>query len=99
MSNISISSPLIKSFTHATTSVGTSATSLLSAAAAGERRTYLIVQNQSGANTVTLIFNASGTDGVVLQPSTLFSIENYNGPLRAIASGASTNVHVAFATA
>ena len=99
MSNVSISSPLIKSFTHATTSVGTSATSLLAAAAAGERRTYLIIQNQSGANTVTLIFNDTGTDGVILQPSTLFSVENYNGPVRAIASGVSTNVHVAFATA
>jgi hypothetical protein len=99
MANISISSPLLKSFTHATTSVGTSATSLLAAALAGERRTYVIIQNQSGANTVTIIFNGSGTDGIVLQPGTLFSIENYNGPVRAIASGASTNIHVAFATA
>jgi hypothetical protein len=99
MANISISSPLIKSFTHATTTISTTATSLLATAAAGQRRTYLIIQNQSGANTVTVIFNDTGSAGIVLQPSTLFTIENYNGPVRALASAASTNVHVAYATA
>ena len=96
MSIIQTSSPFIKSFTHSTTSVGTSITTIQPASAAGEKRINTIIQNQSATATITVILSATDSVGLVLQPATFFSIENYQGVIRVVASAAATPVHLAY---
>jgi hypothetical protein len=94
---IQTSSPFLKSFSHSTTSVGTSIITLQSAGAVGEKRISTIIQNQSPTATVTVILSPTDTTGVVLQPATFFNIDNYNGIIRVVASAAATPVHLAYA--
>jgi hypothetical protein len=96
MSNISISTPFHKKFVHADFTIGLTPTNSIGPVNPGERRISTIIQNKSSTNTVTLILNDTGTVGFTLAPSTLFSIDNYNGTIRLAASGASTSVHVAY---
>lgn len=96
MSIIQTSSPFIKSFTHSTTSVGTSITTIQPASAAGEKRINTIIQNQSATATITVILSATDSVGLVLQPATFFSIDNYQGVIRVVASAAATPVHLAY---
>lgn len=99
MANIALSSPISKSFVHTTTTVGTSAVKIVNNADTSTRRISLIIQNQSATATVKLIFSdTAGTEGIIIQPSTVYAIENYNGAVWAIASAVSTPVHTAVAT-
>ena len=96
MSVIQISSPFHKKFVHADFTVGVTATNLVDPVSPGERRVATIIQNKSATATVNLILNDSGSTGFVLQPATLFSIDNYNGTIRVSASAANTVVHIAY---
>lgn len=97
MANIAFSTPFTKSFTHANVSVGTTAAQILASTTnAHDKRVMLIIQNQHASNSVTIIFASTGSEGILLLPNQSISIENYNGPVRAVASGATTPVHVAF---
>jgi hypothetical protein len=96
MSNISISTPFHKKFVHADFTIGLTPTNSIGPVNPGERRISTIIQNKSSTNTVILILNDTGTSGFVLQPGTLFSIDNYNGTIRLSASNAGTTVHIAY---
>lgn len=96
MSIIQTSSPFLKSFTHSTTNIGTTITTLLAAAAPHEKRISTIIQNQSPTATVTVILSATDTTGIILQPATFFNIDNYNGTIRVVASAVTTPVHLAY---
>ena len=96
MANVPFSSPFTKSFTHTSVSVGTSASEILPATTNPyDKRVLLMIQNQHATNSVQVVFAATGSTGLVLLPNQSLSIENYNGPVRAVASGASTTVHIA----
>jgi hypothetical protein len=97
MSNISISSPFLTSFTHADFSVGTTASSLLSAVSAGQRRVMTVIQNKNGTAAIQVILNATGTSGILVPAKSNLSLDNYNGPIRCISDTAATPVHVAYA--
>lgn len=97
MSNIQISTPFLRKFIHADFVIGVTASNVIDAAAPGEKRITTIIQNKHATNTVTVILNDTGTTGFIIQPATFFSIDNYTGAVRLIASGASTTVHVAYA--
>ena len=99
MSNISISSPFIRAFTHATVTVGTSASTALAAAVTPERRISVIIQNQHATATVTVVFFDTGTDGLKVKAGESISLDNYNGIVRCVSDTASTPVHIAYATA
>lgn len=94
---IQTSSPFLRTFTHSTTSVGTSILTLQPAGGVGEKRISTIIQNQSATATVTIILSATDTTGIILQPATFFNIDNYNGVIRCSASAAATPVHLAYA--
>jgi hypothetical protein len=96
MANIAFSTPFTKSFIHTNATVGVSATEILAATAnAHDKRVMLIIQNQHAANSVQVVFASTGSSGVMLLPNQSISIENYNGPVRAVASGPDTAVHIA----
>lgn len=96
---ISTSSPFSRKFVHTTTSVtattGATAQTILSAAGPGDRRIAILIQNQATTNTITIILSPTDTVGILVQPGTFFSIENYNGPIRVFASASGTPVHLA----
>jgi hypothetical protein len=96
MSVIQISSPFHKKFVHADYTVGLTASNEIGPVNPGEKRVSTIIQNKSSTATVTLILNDSGSTGFVLQPSTFFSIDNYNGTIRLAASAANTTVHIGY---
>jgi hypothetical protein len=99
MSNISISSPFIRAFTHATETIGTSASTILAVAVTPERRISVIIQNQDPTATVTVILSASGTDGLKVKAGESISLDNYNGIVRCVSNTAATPVHIAYAVA
>lgn len=99
MSNISISSPFIRAFTHATETIGTSASTILAVAVTPERRISVIIQNQDPTATVTVILAASGTDGLKVKAGESISLDNYNGIVRCVSNTAATTVHIAYAVA
>ena len=96
MSAISISTPFHKKFVHADYTVQTAAGNVIGPVNPGERRIATIIQNKSGTATLTLILNDTGSVGFTLQPSTLFSIDNYNGTIRIASSAPNTSVHIAY---
>ena len=96
MANIAFSTPFTHSFTHTDVTVGTSASQILAETTNSyDKRVMLLVQNQSTTATLEVIFATTGSSGIVLTPGQSISIENYNGAVRAIASAASTPVHIA----
>jgi hypothetical protein len=99
MSNISISSPFIRAFTHATFTVDTTASTVLDHAPTPSRRISVIIQNQHATATITVRFSESGTDGFKVKAGESISLDNYNGHVRCSSDTASTPVHIAFATA
>lgn len=99
MSNISFSSPFIRKFNHTEVSAGTSEIVALSFAVTPERRCSVIIQNQHATAVLTVIFAATGTDGLKVKAGESISLDNYNGIVRCISDTASTPVHIAYATA
>jgi hypothetical protein len=99
MSNFQFSSPILRGFTHATVSAGTSAATLLDAAITPARRVSVIVQNQHATAIITVRMSESGSEGFMLKPYETMSLDNYNGHLRISSDTASTPVHIAYATA
>jgi len=98
MSNIQISSPFLRAFTHNDVSVGTTPAVHLDAAVTPERRIIVIVQNQSTSASIEVILNSTGNQGLYVPPLGNISIDNYNGHVRIFASAAATPVHIAYAT-
>lgn len=96
---IQTSSPFLRKFVHTTTSVtattGATAQTLLAASNPGERRITTLIQNQASTNTITVILSPTDTVGIIIQPGTFFSIDNYQGPIRVFASASGTSVHLA----
>ena len=96
MANITFSTPFTKSFTHSDVTVGTSASQILAPTTnVYDKRVMLLVQNQSTTATVEVIFSDTGSSGILLTAGQSITIENYNGAVRAVASAASTPVHIA----
>lgn len=97
MAHISFSTPFTKSFVHTNVNVGTTDAEILPATAESyDKRVMLIIQNKHASATIQVVFAPSGAVGIFLAPLQSISIENYNGPVRAIASAAATPVHIAY---
>ena len=99
MANISFSSPFLRGFTHATVTVGTSASTALAVAVTPERRCSVIIQNQHATAVVTVIFADTGSVGLKVKAGESISLDNYNGIVRCVSDTAATPVHIAYATA
>lgn len=97
MSNIAFSTPFTKAFVHTNVTVGTTASEILAPTTNSyDKRILLLVQNQHATNSIQVVFAGTGSTGIVLLPNQSISVENYNGAVRCVASGASTPVHIAY---
>ena len=99
MSHFKFSSPLLRSFTHATVSIGTSASIALDAAITPSRRVAVIIQNQHASAILTVRMSETGSEGFIVKPYESISLDNYNGHIRCTSDTAATPVHIAYATA
>ena len=99
MAHFQFSSPLLRGFTHATVSVGTSASTVLDHAPTPTRRVAVIVQNQHATAILTVRMSESGSEGFLVKPYESIALDNYNGHIRCLSDTASTPVHIAYATA
>lgn len=92
----SFSSPTIRRMVHTNATVGLSAVEVLTPPTLPERRVIVIIQNQSATANIKVIFNSAGVDGILLAPYGSFSLENYAGTVRVIATAVGTPVHIAY---
>jgi hypothetical protein len=100
MSNIAFSTPFIRSLTHTESSVSNAAvTEILAATSATEKRLIVFIQNKSTSANLFVIYNSTGTAGILVPPLSNTSIENYTGPVRVTTdSGTASTVHLAVAS-
>jgi hypothetical protein len=100
MSNIAFSTPFIRSLTHTESSVSSAAvTEILAATSATQKRLIVFIQNKSTSANLFVIYNASGTAGILVPPLSNTSIENYTGPVRVTTDSATAStVHLAVAS-
>ena len=98
MSNISISSPFLRKFTHDDVTVGTSWVTALPAAVAPQRRIVVVIQNKSDTTALYVALDESSTEGLLVPIKSNVSLDNYNGVVR-LKSDGSVVAHVAYATA
>ena len=96
MSNISFSSPFLRSFVHSISTVGTASTTILAVAEIPTRRVSVIIQNQHATAMITVILSASASIGLQVKAGESISLDNYNGVVRCVSDTASTPVHVAY---
>jgi hypothetical protein len=94
MSNIKVSSPFLRKFIHNDETITSAFSTILDYPAIPEKRIVVILQNK-GANSATIVLNTEGTAGLTLLPQSSISIDNYNGVVRAI-SASGTVIHVAY---
>ncbi|MGI9143198.1 MAG: hypothetical protein ACR2IJ_08405 [Fluviibacter sp.] len=96
MANIAFSTPFTKSFTHSDTTVGTSASQIVAPTPNPyDRRVMLVIQNKSDTAVIQIIFAATGSVGLELQPNQSCTLENYNGAVQDISDTAGTTFHIA----
>lgn len=100
MSNIAFSTPFIRSLTHSEATVSSAAvTEILAATTAADRRIIVFIQNKSTSANLFVIYNATGTAGILVPPLSNTSIENYTGPVRVTTDSATAStVHLAVAS-
>lgn len=92
----SFSTPTIRRMVHANATVGLDAVNVLTPPTLPERRVIVIIQNQSSTANIQVIFNSTGDNGVILAPLGSFTLENYAGTVRVIATAVGTPVHIAY---
>ena len=97
MSHIKFSSPFIKGFKQYNTVVDGSAV-VLAKAEPHERRTVVILQNQSGDGYATLLLDNDNTEGLLVPPLGSITFDNYNGLIKVNSSG-TILIHIAYAIA
>lgn len=97
-SYVSFSSPAIRRFTHADSTIGTAYTTILTPPTLPSRRVMVIVQNKSTTANIEVVFDDTATAGILVAPLGSISLENYNGTVRVRATAASTLIHLAHAS-
>lgn len=100
MGYISTSSPFIRSMTHSDISVSNAAvTEILAPTSATTKRIIVFVQNKSATANLYVIYNSTGSVGILVPPLSNTSIENYTGSVRVTTDSATAStVHLAYAT-
>ena len=98
-SQISVSSPFLKSISHSDVTVGTAKSQIVTIPTnITEKRVVVIVQNKSTSASIQVIGNDTDTVGLLVPPLSSITLDNYNGALYAVSTAASTTVHIAISS-
>ena len=101
-SNIQFAGPFIKEFVHTndtTSGTANTAKTVLAIAPTGTRRAQVLVQNKSASASIEVVFNETGSAGLILPPLGSIGMTNYNGAIRVVSATTSVPVHIAYAVA
>jgi hypothetical protein len=81
MSVIQISTPFLRSLKHVDTAANLAISTILATPEIGIKRIIVVVQNKSAQN-IEVIFSHTDTDGILVLPNQLISMDNYCGEVR-----------------
>lgn len=95
MSIISTSSPFLRSYSTTQTTLSTTKVQVLTPPVnITTKRIVVVIQNTSATDTVQVMGNATDTVGIVLPPTSQFSIDNYQGGLWAVANAGTPAINI-----
>lgn len=89
------SSPSLRKMTHSDYTSTTSFAQVLAPRVLPERRTLVAIQNKDATAVLEVIFDTSGTTGLLIPPNQTISVENYNGAVLLKSNIAGSIAHIA----
>ena len=89
------SSPSLRKMSHSDYTATTSFVEVLAPRVLPERRTLVVIQNKSTTAILEVIFDTSGSAGLLIPASQTISLENYNGAVLLKSNTASSIAHIA----
>jgi hypothetical protein len=96
-SYVSFSTPALRKLTHlADYTCTTSYVEVLPARTLPERRVVVIIQNKDSSAKLEVVFDSTGTAGLIIPPEQTISIENYNGVVRLKSNTGGSIAHIAY---
>lgn len=96
-SYVSFSTPALRKLTHLPNyTCTTSYVEVLSARVLPERRVIVIIQNRDTTAKLEVVFDSTGSDGLIIPPEQTISIENYNGVVRLKSDTGGSIAHIAY---
>ena len=95
LSYTAFSTPALRKMSHSDYTCTTSFVEVLAPRVLPERRVIVAIQNKSTTAILEVIFNTTGSAGLLIPPSQTISLENYNGAVQLKSDTASSIAHIA----
>jgi len=89
------STPSLRKLSHTDYTATTSFVQVLAPRVLPERRTLVVIQNKSTTATLEVIFDSTGSAGLLIPPSQTISVENYNGSVLLKSDTTGSIAHIA----
>lgn len=89
------STPALRNMSHTDIISTTSFVQVLAPRVLPERRVIVAVQNKSSTAVLEVIFDSSGTSGLLIPPNQTISVDNYNGAILLKSDTAGSIAHIA----
>lgn len=89
------STPALRKMTHSDVTTSASFVQILAPRVLPERRVFVAVQNKSTTATLEVIFDSSGSAGLLIPPNQTISVDNYNGAILLKSDTAGSLAHLA----
>jgi hypothetical protein len=91
----SFSTPALRKLSHQNYTCTTSFAQVLAPRVLPERRVIVAVQNKSATAVLEVIFDTTGSAGLLIPPNQTISLENYNGTVLLKSDTAGSIAHIA----
>lgn len=95
LSYTAFSTPALRKMSHQDYTCTTSFATVLNARVLPERRVIVAIQNKSGTAVLEVIFDTTGSAGLLIPPNQTISLENYNGSVLLKSDTAGSLAHIA----
>jgi len=95
LSYTAFSTPALRKMSHSDITMTTSFAQVLGPRVLPERRVVVAIQNKSSTAVLEVIFDTTGSTGLLIPPNQTISLENYNGTVRLKSDTAGSIAHLA----
>lgn len=95
LSYTAFSTPALRKMSHQDYTCTTSFATVLNARVLPQRRVIVAIQNKSGTAILEVIFDTTGSAGLLIPPNQTISLENYNGSVLLKSDTAGSIAHIA----
>lgn len=89
------STPALRKMSHQDYTCTTSFDTVINARILPERRVIVAIQNKSSTAVLEVIFDTTGSAGLLIPPNQTISLENYNGSVLLKSDTAGSIAHIA----